>query len=107
VREKEFSKQNRCQRATRAAECSQKTRCAIYRETTLVPSLSIAAFDISPSARSRFAQTPFSLEANDPPEARAAVCTEDAVSILGKWLPRRQGTENRTTGKLCQLGRRP
>ena len=32
VREKKFSKENRC-RATRAAECSQKTGRAIYRET--------------------------------------------------------------------------
>jgi hypothetical protein len=38
--------------------------------------------------------------------------TEGAVSILGKWLPRRQGMEFRTTGKqlyrdACHLGRRP
>ena len=34
--------------------------------------------------------------------------TEDAVCILGKWPPRRQGMENCTTGKpACQIGRRP
>jgi hypothetical protein len=33
VREKEFNKENRCERTTRAAECSQKGGRAIYRET--------------------------------------------------------------------------
>ena len=41
-----------------------------------------------------------------------AGCLEDAVSILEKWLPRRQGMNYRTIGKrryraARQLGRRP
>ena len=33
MRKKEFSKESGCQRTTRTAECSQKARRAIYRET--------------------------------------------------------------------------
>lgn len=36
MRKKEFSKERRCQRATSAAACSQKTGSAIYREKPLL-----------------------------------------------------------------------